>query len=94
MDDFFPKKDLVITTLLGLPKSWSAFASILNGWKDIPTFEKMWHSSSQEKDRISLVKKKKGARINHLEFTFFSLQEEGNLHEVQRTKEESGSIQY
>jgi len=41
IDEFVPEKELVIFTLLGLPKSWSSFASGINSWKDTPTFEQM-----------------------------------------------------
>ena len=39
IDEVILEKELVITALLGLPKSWSDFASGLDNWKDTPTFE-------------------------------------------------------
>ncbi len=41
-DEIVPKKELVITALLGLPTSLSAFSSGLNSWKVAPTFEELW----------------------------------------------------
>lgn len=59
IDEIVPEKELVITALLGLPTSWSAFASGINSWKDTPTFEQTWNACSQEEARISLVSNKK-----------------------------------
>lgn len=59
IDEVVPKKELVITALLGLPRSWSAFTSGLNNWKDMPTCEQMWNACSQEEARISMVNNKK-----------------------------------
>ena len=42
IDEIVLEKELVITALLGLPTSWSAFASGINSWKDTPTFEQLW----------------------------------------------------
>lgn len=39
IDEIVPEKELLITALLGLPTSWSAFASRINSWKDTPTFD-------------------------------------------------------
>ena len=33
IDDIAPDKELVITSLLGLPPSWGAFATGFNSWK-------------------------------------------------------------
>ena len=54
IDEIVPDKELVITTLLGLQPSWSAFASCLNNWIEAPTFEELWTTCSQEELRISL----------------------------------------
>ena len=59
IDDFFIEKDLVINSLLGLPKSWSIFASRLNNWTCMPTFEQTWNACSQEEAIISMVNNKK-----------------------------------
>lgn len=58
IDEIVPKKELVITALLGLPTSWSAFSSGLNSWKETSTFKQLWNACSQEEIRISLVSNK------------------------------------
>ena len=58
IDEIVPKKELVITALLGLPTSWSAFSSGFNSWKETPTFEQLWNACSQEEVKISLVSNK------------------------------------
>ena len=55
IEEIVPENELVITALLGLPTSWSAFSSSLNNWKETPTFEQLWNACSQEEVRISLV---------------------------------------
>ena len=52
IDEIFPDKELVITTLLGFPPTWGAFATGLNNWKVPTTFEELWTSYSQEVLRI------------------------------------------
>lgn len=59
IDEAKPKKELVIVALLGLPKSWSSFASGISCWKDTPSFEQMWNACNQEEARISLANHKK-----------------------------------
>ena len=44
IDEIVTKKELVITALLGLPPTWSAFASGLNNWKETPSFEQLWNA--------------------------------------------------
>ena len=39
IDEIVPENELVIIALLGLPPTWSSFASGLNSWKEAPTFE-------------------------------------------------------
>lgn len=92
IDEVVPKKEYIITALLGLPKSWSAFALGLNNWKDTPTFEQMWNACSQRRSQTIVSKQKGGWRRKHLKCLFCSSQEV-NLQEVQRTKEENGPIQ-
>ena len=60
IDEIVPEKELMITALLGLPTSWSSFASRINSWKDTPTFEQLWNACSQEEARISLVSNEEG----------------------------------
>jgi len=44
IDEVVPEKKLVIVTLLGLPKSWSSFASGISSWKDTTTVEQKWNA--------------------------------------------------
>ena len=60
IDEIVPDKELVITTILGLPPTWGAFAAGLNSWKVAPTFEELWTACSQEELRISLVDNPEG----------------------------------
>ena len=58
IDEIVPKKELVIAALLGLPKSWSSFASGISSWKDTPIFEQMWNAGLvilQPLNKTSLV---------------------------------------
>ena len=41
INEIVPDKELVINAILGLPPSWSAFASGLNSGKVAPTFEEL-----------------------------------------------------
>ena len=58
IDEIVPKKELVITALLGLPTSWSAFSLGLNSWNETPTFKQLWNACNQEEVIISLVRNK------------------------------------
>ena len=71
MDEIVPEKELVITALLGLPTSWSAFASRINSWKDTPTFKKMWNACNHEEARISLVNNKKEDEEENISNAYF-----------------------
>lgn len=55
INEIVPEKDLVITTLLGLPTSWGAFPLGLKGWKENTTFKQLWNARSQEEVKISLL---------------------------------------
>lgn len=55
IDKIVPNKELVITSLLGLPPSWGAFAASLNIWKVAPNFEELWTTCSKNELRISMV---------------------------------------
>jgi len=48
IDEVVPDKELMITSLLGLPPTSGAFAAGLNNWKEAPTFEELWTVCSQE----------------------------------------------
>jgi len=55
IDEILLEKELVITALLGLPPTWSSFASGFNSWKEASNFEQLWNAYTKEEMRISLV---------------------------------------
>ena len=44
IDEIVFKKEIMIATLLGLPKFWNAFVARISSWKNSPSFEEMWSS--------------------------------------------------
>ena len=46
------KKELVTTTLNGLPRSWNAFAVGISSRKEVPSFEELCTSCAQEELRL------------------------------------------
>lgn len=60
IDEIVPDKELVITTLLGLPPTWGAFVARLNSWKVATTFNELRIVCSHEELRISLVASHEG----------------------------------
>jgi len=65
IDEIVPKKEPVITTLLGFPPTWSARALGLNIWKETPSFEQLWNSCSQKEMRISLVTNNEEEKVSN-----------------------------
>ena len=55
IDEMVTDKELVITTILGLPPTWGAFDVGLSRSKETPTFEELWKAYSQEELKISMV---------------------------------------
>jgi len=66
IDEVVPEKELMIVALLGVPKSWSYFASGISSWKDIPTFQQMCNARSQDEAHISLLSNKKEDEENNI----------------------------
>ena len=64
-DEIIPDKELVIVALLGLPKSWNAFAAGISSWKNSPSFEEMWYTCIQEEARLSLIGGKQEDKENN-----------------------------
>lgn len=54
-DEIIPDKELVIVSLLGLPKSWNIVATRISSWKKFASFKEMWSSYTQEEAHISLI---------------------------------------
>ena len=51
--DNLEEKDLVITTLNGLPPSWESFIQNISGRTKLPKFDKLWADCTQEETRIA-----------------------------------------
>lgn len=47
IDEIVSDKELVTTTLYGLPDSWDSFASSISGIENAPTFERLWTACTQ-----------------------------------------------
>ena len=50
--DNLEEKDLVMTTLNGLPPSWESFIQTISGQTKLPKFDKLWEECTQEETRI------------------------------------------
>jgi len=48
------EKELVTTSLNGLPKSWDSFATGIYARKDVPKFHDLWIACTQEESRLIL----------------------------------------
>ena len=51
--DNLEKKDLVMTTLNGLPLSWESFIQTISGRTKLPKFDKLWAKCTHEETRIA-----------------------------------------
>ena len=51
--DNFEEKDLVMTTLNGLPPSWESFIKTISGQTKLPKFDKLWAKCTHEETRIA-----------------------------------------
>ena len=51
--DNLEEKDLVMTTLNGVPASWESFIQTISGRTKFPKFDKLWEECTQEKTRIT-----------------------------------------
>ena len=51
--DNLEEKDLVMTTLNGLPPYWESFIQIISGRTKFPKFDKLWELCTQEETRIA-----------------------------------------
>ena len=51
--DNLEEKDLIMTTLNGLPPSWESFIQIISGHNKLPKFDKLWEECTQEETRIT-----------------------------------------
>ena len=51
--DNLEEKDLVMTTLNGLPPSWESFIQTISGRTKLPKFDKLWAECTQEETRIA-----------------------------------------
>ena len=56
------EKDLIMTTLNGLPPSWESFIQIISGRTKFPKFDKLWEECTQEETRITTRQRLHGAQ--------------------------------
>ena len=58
--DNLEEKDLVMTTLNGLPPSWESFIQTISGRTKLPKFDKLWAECTQEETRIAACQRLNG----------------------------------
>jgi hypothetical protein len=68
IEEIISEKELVNIVLNGLPKTWDAFATIMNTRKEYPKFEELWTCWAQTKSRIS-AKEKPQKKYDDQDFT-------------------------
>ena len=51
--DNLVEKDLVMTTLNGLPPFWESYIQTISGRTKLPKFDKLWAECTQEETRIT-----------------------------------------
>ena len=56
------EKDLVMTTLNGLPPSWDSFIQTISGRTKLPKFDKLWPECTQEETRIAACQRLHGTQ--------------------------------
>ena len=54
--DNLEEKDLIMTTLNGLPPSWESFIQTISGWIKLPKFGKLWAECTQEEQESQHAK--------------------------------------
>ena len=60
--DNLEEKDLVMTTLNGLPPFWESFIQTISGQTKLPKFDKLWAECTQEERRIAAHQRLHGAQ--------------------------------
>ena len=55
-------KELVMTTLNGLPPSWESFIQTISGRSKMPKFDRLWEDCTQEETRIVARKRLHGTQ--------------------------------
>ena len=61
--DNLEEKELVMTTLNGLPPSWESFIQTISGRTKLPKFDKLWEDCTQEETRIAARKRLHGSQV-------------------------------
>ena len=61
--DNLEEKDLVMTTLNGLPPSWESFIQTISGRTKLPKFDKLWEECTQEETRIAARQRLHGTQL-------------------------------
>ena len=60
--DDLEEKDLVMTTLNGLPLSWESFIQTISGRTKLPKFDKLWTDCTQEETIIVALQRLHGTQ--------------------------------
>jgi hypothetical protein len=58
-------RELVLTTLNNLPKSWEPFHQSISGREDLPTFDHLWIDCTQEELRLRNKRVEDSSEENH-----------------------------
>ena len=61
--DNIGEKELVMTTLNGLPPSWESFIQTISGQTKLPKFDKLWVDCTQEETRIAARQRLHGPQV-------------------------------
>ena len=61
--DNIEEKELVMTTLNGLPPSWESFIQTISGQTKLPKFDKLWVDCTQEETKIVARQRLHGPQV-------------------------------
>ena len=56
-------KELVMTTLNGLPPSWESFIQTISGRTKLPKFDRLWEDYTQEETKIAARQRLHGPQV-------------------------------
>ena len=61
--DNLEEKDLIMTTVNGLPPSWESFIQTISGQTKLPKFDKLWIECTREETRIAAYQRLHGTQL-------------------------------
>ena len=61
--DHIEDKELVMTTLNGIPPSWEYFIQTISGRTKLPNFDRLWENCTQEETRIAARQRLHGPQV-------------------------------